>query len=57
MTLRKSEDTGIWKRKHYKAISEKLPLKDVMDLSRNRLRRIVIKLFSDIAYLHKHFTT
>ena len=57
MTLRKSEDTGIWKRKHYKAISEELPLRDVMDISQNRLRKINIKWFSDIAYLHKHFTT
>jgi hypothetical protein len=43
VTLRKSEDTGIWKRKHYKAISVELPLEDVMDLSQNRLCRITIK--------------
>jgi len=43
MALRIDESTGIGKRKHCKALSEELPLKDVMDLSQNRLRRIVIK--------------
>ena len=57
MALRIDESTGIGKRKHCKALSEELPLKDVMDLSQNRLRRIVIKQFSGIAYLHKRFTT
>jgi hypothetical protein len=36
MTLRKSEDTGIWKRRQYKAISEELLLEDVKHLSQNR---------------------
>ena len=38
MTLRKREDTGIWKRKQQIALSEELALKTAMDLSQGRLR-------------------
>ena len=38
MTLRKTEETGIWKRKHYNTLSGELTLEQVMDLFQDRLQ-------------------
>jgi uncharacterized protein YjbK len=37
MTLRKPEDSGIWRRKHELALSGELALEETMDMSQDRL--------------------
>ena len=37
MTLRKGENSGIFKRKHYNALGEEFALEEALDLSEDRM--------------------